>query len=288
VFDFRYHVVSLAAVFLALIVGIVIGVGLSGQGIVQESERENLNNRIAVLNAEIDRKNSQLEQRAAAERFIEAAYPAVLDRRLAGKRIVVVFVGPADQTRSAIEQTIADAGGGEPVRLSVLKVPIDEGALEQTVDGNSDLSDLASPDDPGEIGRVLGEELLEGGEAPLWDGLAAQLVIERNPDADPPADGVVVVRTADPQQGPTARFLGGLYAGLTGSVPAVWVDTTTAADAPMPHPSGFAALRGVDTALGRITLAVLLETGDQGEYGPGADTLVPTIAPVPPPAETGG
>ena len=286
-FDFRYHVVSLAAVFLALIVGIVIGVGLSGQGIVQESERVALNNRIADLNAEIDRKDSQLEQRAAAERFIDAAYPAVMDRRLAGKRVVVVFIGPADRTRSAIEQTIAAAGGGEPVRLSVLKVPIDEAAVERTLD-DTDLGDLASPDDPGEVGRVLGEELLAGGEAPLWDGLAAQLVIERNPDADPPADAVVVVRTAEPQQGPTAQFLGGLYAGLTGSVPAVWVDTRTTDDGPMRHPSGFAAVRGVDTALGRITLAVLLETGDSGEYGPGADTLLPAIAPVPPSVETGG
>jgi hypothetical protein len=288
VFDFRYHVVSLAAVFLALVVGIVIGVGLSGQGIVQESERENLNNQIAELNAEIDRKDSQLEQRAAAERFIDAAYPAVMDRRLAGRQIVVLYIGPADRTRGAIEQTIADAGAGDPVRLSVLKVPVDDAALERTLDGSSDLSDLASPDDPGEIGRVLGQELLAGGDAPLWDGLAAQLVIERNPDADPPADGVVVVRTAEPQQGATARFLGGLYAGLTGSVPAVWVDRGESEDGPLPHPSGFATLRGVETALGRVTLAVLLETGDQGEYGPGADTLIPPIEPVPPPAETGG
>src|SRR5205085_6669878 len=32
--DFRYHVTSLVAVFLALIVGIVVGVGISGSGFV--------------------------------------------------------------------------------------------------------------------------------------------------------------------------------------------------------------------------------------------------------------
>jgi hypothetical protein len=287
-FDFRYHVVSLAAVFLALIVGIVIGVGLSGQGIVQESEREALNAQIEIYKAQLDSAQTRLQEEQAAGRFVDAAYPAVMDRRLAGKRIVVVFVGPADRTRRAIEKTIADAGAGAPVRLSVLKVPIDDAALEQTLDGNAELAELASPDDPSEIGRVLGEELLAGGDAPLWDGLAAQLVIERNPDLDPPADGVVVVRTAEPQQGPTARFLGGLYAGLTGSVPAVWVDDGQTDDGPMRHPSGFSALRGVDTALGRVTLAVLLETGDQGEYGPGADTLLPAIAPVPATPETSG
>ena len=287
-FDFRYHVVSLAAVFLALVVGIVVGVGLSGQGIVQESEREKLNNQIAGLNAQLEEKDSELEQREAAERFVSSAYPAVMERRLEGKRVAVVYAGPADRTRGAIEQAIEDAGG-TLVRLSVLKMPVDEAGLAQTISASSDLSDLASANDPRNIGRVLGRELLDGGDAPLWDGVAGQLVIERNPDASAPADAIVVVRTVEPQQGETARFLSGLYSGLTsGSVPAVWVDPGDPEDEPMPHPSGFSALRGVDTALGRVTLATLLQTGDQGEYGPGTDTPVPAIAPVPPAADTSG
>jgi hypothetical protein len=286
-FDFRYHVVSLAAVFLALVVGIVVGVGLSGQGIVQESERENLNNRIADLTAQLEEKDGELEQREAAERFVTASYPAVMDSRLAGKRIAVVYVGSADRSRGAIEQAITDAGG-TIVRLSALKVPVDDAALAQTISANTDLSELASANDPRNIGRVLGRELLDGGEAPLWDGVAGQLVIERNPDASAPADGVVVVRTADPQQGATARFLSGLYAGMaSGSVPAVWIDPGTERE-PTPHPPRFSELRGVDTALGRVTLATLLQTGDQGEYGPGTDTPVPAIAAVPPATETGG
>jgi hypothetical protein len=288
VFDFRYHVVSLAAVFLALVVGIVVGVGLSGQGIVQESERENLNNQIADLNARLEAKDFELEQREAAEQFVTASYAAVMDGRLAGKRVAVVYVGSPDRTRGAVEQAITDAGG-TLVRLSALKVPVDDSALAQTIDASSDLSELASADDPRNIGRVLGRELLDGGEAPLWDGVANQLVIERNPDASEPADALVVVRTADPQQGATARFLGGFYAGLTsGSVPAVWVDPGDTTQEAMAHPAGFSELRGVDTALGRVTLATLLQTGDQGEYGPGTDTPVPAIAPVPPSTETGG
>jgi hypothetical protein len=287
-FDFRYHLVSLAAVFLALVVGIVVGVGLSGQGIIQESEREKLNSRIDDLNARLAAKDSELEQRDAAERFVTASYPAVMDGRLAGKRVAVVYVGPADRTRGAIEQAITDADG-TIVRLSVLKVPVDDGALAQTIGASSDLSDLASANDPRNIGRVLGRELLDGGDAPLWDGVANQLVIERNPDASAPADAVVVVRTADPQQGATARFLGGLYSGLaSGSFPAVWIDPGETNEEPMAHPSGFSEVRGVDTALGRVTLATLLQTGDQGEYGPGTDTPVPTIAPVPPAPETSG
>ena len=51
--------------------------------------------------------------------------------------------------------------------------------------------------------------------------------VERTGGLQRPADGVVVVRTAKPQQGDTAQFLRGLYAGLASSgVPAVGVETT--------------------------------------------------------------
>ena len=41
-FDLRYHVASLAAVFVALVIGIFVGVGLSGKGFVNDAERANL------------------------------------------------------------------------------------------------------------------------------------------------------------------------------------------------------------------------------------------------------
>ncbi len=39
-FDLRYHVASLAAVFIALVVGILVGVGISGRGFVDDVERD--------------------------------------------------------------------------------------------------------------------------------------------------------------------------------------------------------------------------------------------------------
>jgi hypothetical protein len=279
VFDFRYHVASLAAVFLALVVGIVIGVGLSGQSIVKESERVALNDRIEQLQSDVARAESRVQRERAAERFAEAAYPALMEDRLAGRRVVVVFVGPPrDALRSAVSRTIADAGG-ITARLRLIKVPVDGPALVDAVPAD------AAPD-VGSIGRELGRELLSGGDTPLWDALAAQLVIERTDErtdeADTAADGVVMVRAAEPQQGDSAEFLSGLYSGLTGSVPAVWVDGLQADPAQTFRPDGFAVVRGVDATIGRVALAVLLETGAQGEYGPGTDTVVPPIPPVSP------
>ena len=49
VFDFRYHVASLIAVFIALVIGILVGIGLSGTGFVSDAERKNLENQISEL-----------------------------------------------------------------------------------------------------------------------------------------------------------------------------------------------------------------------------------------------
>ena len=69
-FDLRYHVASLAAVFLMLVVGILIGVGISGRGFVDDAERRVFNDRIAGLQEQVDAANAtaddfQRRQRAA-------------------------------------------------------------------------------------------------------------------------------------------------------------------------------------------------------------------------------
>ena len=70
-FDLRYHVASLAAVFLALIIGILVGVGISGKGFVQDSERSLLNERIADLKNRLDsatKRSADLRGRSAPRR----------------------------------------------------------------------------------------------------------------------------------------------------------------------------------------------------------------------------
>ena len=48
-FDLRYHVASLAAVFLALIIGILVGVGISDRGLVDRTNNRLLKDRVASL-----------------------------------------------------------------------------------------------------------------------------------------------------------------------------------------------------------------------------------------------
>src|SRR5437016_4256158 len=97
VFDLRYHVASLAAVFLALVIGILVGVGISDRGLVDKAQRGLLQQRIDQLQGELSdarKRESELgaEQRAA-QAFISDTYPTLMHDRLRGKRIALVFLG---------------------------------------------------------------------------------------------------------------------------------------------------------------------------------------------------
>ncbi|MGH2995876.1 MAG: copper transporter, partial [Gaiellaceae bacterium] len=214
-FDLRYHVASLAAVFLALIVGILVGVALSNPDLVEQTELDLQQEQIARLNEQLDDARSRVDQQRAAESFVDAAYDAVMSDRLAGRQIVVVFVGSVKRgpgLNSAVERALADAGA-DVVRLRALTVPVDAEALQSRLAGRPALAGYLGEDHLSDLGRDLGRELVEGGETPLWDVLAGDLVAERRGPAQPEADGVVVLRSSGPQAGDSARFLSGLYDG---------------------------------------------------------------------------
>jgi len=85
-----------------------------------------------------------------------------------------------------------------------------------------------------------------------------------------PADGVVVVRTANPQRGATSKFLLGLYEGLgSTSAPAVGAEQTdaTASAIPVYQRGGLSTVDDVDTPVGRLALLLLLAGQPGGQYG---------------------
>ena len=209
-FDLRYHVASLAAVFLALIIGIVVGVGISSGGFVKKGERKLLTDQIADLRNRLSAANARAqdinEAQKAGQTFVQDTYPALMAGRLRGTRIALVFVGSIDGgTRSLIERTLSDAGASALIRIRALKVPIELGHLDAVLAARPGLAQLAIATGAGAIGRELGQEFVRGGQTPLWSALSSQLVAERLGGQQEPAEAVVVVRSAEPQQGDTLQ-----------------------------------------------------------------------------------
>ena len=274
-FDLRYHVASLAAVFLALVIGILVGVGISDSGYVDKGYRGLLEQRIAKLQGDLGDARRQADdlsaQQRATQAFVTDTYPELMANRLRGKSVALVFLGPADaHVRASLEQMLADAGASGWVRVRALKLPLDVQQIDDTLAGDPALARYVGGARLPELGKGLAEELAKGGRAPLWTTLAEQIVAERTGSEKRPADGVIVVRTAGKQYDGTSSFLSGFYTGLIAApVPVVGVETTNANESAVAsfQRNGISSVDDVDQQIGRFALTLLLDGAKAGHYG---------------------
>jgi hypothetical protein len=110
VIDFRYHLVSIVAVFLALAIGIVLG-----STELQGTAYNVLNSTTAKLQNELDQITSQrdtAQQHASAgEAYAAAVEPAVLHNLLSGQRLLIITEpGAQSSVISGISSAAIDAG----------------------------------------------------------------------------------------------------------------------------------------------------------------------------------
>jgi hypothetical protein len=299
-FDFRYHLVSLAAVFIALAVGILLGAAISGK--LGDAENALMKDRVKSLNDQLTQERSRsdiIERRSnAAQELLGDAYPALMANRLEGKGFAVLFLGPVDgSVRSGVERALADANAGSPVRLVALDTPVDPQDLDAELEGNQLLARYAQGgDDFGALGEALGTELIEGNGTPLWTMLSSRLIEERSGTTSTPVEGAIVVQTwhapdspgdADEQSSTrgTESLFEGLVRGLESTgLPVVGVESTGAdADLALFRQQGVSSVDDVDTLAGRLALALLLDGAQPGHYGvkdSATDGVAPPIEPV--------
>jgi Copper transport outer membrane protein, MctB len=286
-FDLRYHVASLAAVFVALLIGILVGVAMSGK--VDDAEKQKLKSDVSGLQAQLqaasDGRTKSSRERTALRAFIKKAYPMLIADRLRGKEVAVLFVGPVDaNVENDIARGVTDAGGSPPVRIRALKVPLDTTKLDGRLDGDLAQYKTAGLED---LGREFARELVDGGDTPAWDALTQQFVEEKVGSLRRPVDGVIVARTVKPQGGETATFLSGFYKGLGDvNVPTIGVEPSGVSQSAVPTWSdgGLSTVDDIDTPAGRLALALLLAGGSIGNYGLKAnadDGIVPPLEAAP-------
>lgn len=279
-FDLRYHVASLAAVFIALVIGILVGVGISGRGLISDTERAVLESRIDDLRSRVEDAQQRAAEQEALADYERETYPAVMAGRLSDRRVGIVYLGSAEGELAGEIQETFDLADGAATRVRALKLPIATGELLRLA---ADLPD--APNTVEDLGRALAAEFVDGGETPLWDAVGPALVEEREGSGELPLDAVAVARTVEPQRGQTARFLAAFYAGLAGAgVPVIGVETTDAEESAIStyRDHGFSTVDHVDTIPGRVALAVLLQGETRGAYGLGdeADAVLPSVDPV--------
>ena len=263
-FDFRYHALSLVAVFLALGIGIVLGASL-GDSVVSEANRDVRSSlRGDVVEARSEAR-SAAQATANRDAFIAASFDRLAGNRLRRQRVAVVASGGLpEEVERPVRDAVEDAGG-----------TIDS---ESEFDAEPDLAKL-SKELPGRFHRL---GATAGELRPLTRRLGRALVrgdapAQKLDDAFPEqfagdfrgAQAVVFYRTGDERDERSQRFEDALVEGLRDAgVPVVGVETSD--DDPSQirfyEDAGLSSVDNVNQAGGRIALALAL-AGADGNFG---------------------
>jgi copper transport outer membrane protein MctB len=281
----RYHVASLAAVFLALGIGILIGTGL-GKNVVNDTTRKlesSLKGDLESARSQASTLRGQLRQQ---QEFGQAVYPPLTNKALAGQRLAVVALGGLDDTlRSDIERVVGPQNGtGAVVReFAVVREPPDLSSLNADLRGTHIHPLRRGTGSIATFGRRAGRALVLGG--PFFPRVSGSLLARRSGNAGR-IGAVIVARLAPTDLRPaaasaTSELEGGILDGLKAAgVPVVGVERTGADQSSLPlfHAHGLATVDDLDLTAGQVALVYAL-AGARGSFGvgPSATRLLPPL-----------
>jgi hypothetical protein len=118
VINFRYHVVSLTAVFLALAIGLVVGTAALNGPV-----SENLRNNLEALNKDNNVRREQVNQLNESvnrsQEFASQIAPGLLGGKLAGRKIAVVALPGTDDHTEGVVKMLTVAGATITARVRV-------------------------------------------------------------------------------------------------------------------------------------------------------------------------
>jgi hypothetical protein len=287
----RYHVASLAAVFLALAIGILIGAEF-GDDVVSGAKKNLEESLTGDLESARERSDELATELSRSEDFAERIYPALVEKRLAGSRVGVLGLGGLpDGVSSDIEDAL-DPSGARLVAVGVVREPLDLGQLASELE-RTRFADIETNEDTVQaLGTGVGRQLVLGG--PLLIRLRDQL-FSRSSGRFADLDGLIVVRAQPEDLSPeersaTGRLESGLLDGIEGTaVTAVGAEREDTDPSSIPQFEGASlpTVDNVDRVPGRVALVFAL-LGAQGSFGSKetADQLLPDLlAPTPPALE---
>jgi len=289
VFDFRYHAISLAAVLLALALGVLIGIAIGDSSLVSSAHNGIVHNLDSELGEARQRSETVQQKLVEEEAFAGGLYPLAVHEMLKGRNIGLVFLGASsDEVNALVRGTVARAGGSLATVVAV-REPLDLEGLAQAAAGTHYAALAGSPLVLERFAEIAGRELVAGGPAAgrgllsraranLLDAFDGQLTH---------LEGVVLMR-ADPAGASAAQrqsleaFQSGLLAGLAAAgVATVGVELkgTQPSQIGWYRSKGVSSVDDLDALAGQAALAYAL-AGRHGSFGvkATADSLLPAPA----------
>lgn len=279
-FDMRYHIASLVAVFLALTVGLLLGTLIVDQGLLADQQEALFKSIRADVN-KINDRNRELQREVTGLRdFQKQVLPIMAEERLAeSSTTIVTLTAGQDGLANEIAQALALAGAQTSrLALDMKGVDLDGTVYAQTLLDSSEEGELSGGELEKQFWRRLAAEVA-GNEPPgLLDDLSAAGLLSVDTTGSQRRD-IVVLAAEDRSLGSRDILFLDALAELEG-VNVIAVESSEW------KPSRIAAYKlrdvstidNVDTVPGKISLIYLLMKRDiTAHFGvkSAADTSMP-------------
>lgn len=218
--DFKYHVVSLISVFLAIALGIIIGTTALNGGIVSnlQSNVKTLGDEKRALEDRITELNGAVTQNSE---FDAAVAPQLVDGVLSEQNFIVITVGDSvtAELRDPIIQMLQKAGAKNTGAISLTDTYSDPGHADELLKfASNDLPAGVTLPESNEAGQVVGGLLAamlvapaEGSGQPsavittVLSGLGSLGVLKLDSTDIQPAPNVVLVTSGNPSNDVSKR-----------------------------------------------------------------------------------
>jgi hypothetical protein len=283
-FDFRYHALSLIAVFVALVLGLLLGVAIGDKGLVSSAENNIKESLRADVRAEQKKAAELSDKLAAQQKFEQEVFPVLVSGQLTERKVGVVFLGESSDEINNEVANAMEASDGTRVGAVSVREPLAVDDLAARASGTK-YEALATGDDElwEAFGTRMGVQLTRGGgkllkreRRALFSAVAGSLG---------PWDGVGVSRdlpgdlTGDNLHRVNA-FEQGLIRGLTSrNVPVVGVEhaDTDPTQVPWYRDHGLSTVDNLDQIAGQAAMVFLLAGNVDGAFGVHQPRLLPDI-----------
>lgn len=280
-YNLRYHIASLVAVFLALAIGLLLGTIVVERGVL-DRQRSTLVKSLQSDFGTLKQENTTLRRDRDLEHAFSAdAVPVLTDGALKGKTVLVVTNGGRNDALPMTRDAVRSAGGDVVVVTFKAK---DFGMTDEGV--RSAVSALASrpagvtgPNDP-MVSTLVGEWTQPGRPQALTEALrgAGQLSIESS-SSQVVADAVVLLASFDGQADPALMALASGLHKTGRPVAAVEAEGTDAGVAGASSGAGISSVDDVDRPQGVFALVQVLAAKAEGHFGvkPSATAAYPKL-----------
>jgi hypothetical protein len=281
-YNLRYHVASLVAVFLALTVGLLLGTVVAERGTLDEGSRamvEDLQRQFKALQTENTQLSTDLDRAAG---FSSDVAPALVAGRLQDMTVAVVVNAGRGNGLSALVDVLEQSGAAPVVyTFETPGLGLNEALLNglPALIGGEFATEDSGPASQAFIDAVamrLAEEWSSAGSRPVTELLVSQGVLSvRGDAAATAADACVSMSAFDGEPDAFARAVIAAFddAGLlAAAAEASTQETGVAADA---ADAGLSAVDHVETPQGAVSLVWLLSGEAEGYFGFGQGAKAP-------------